>query len=272
MKSDSELTVHVFRGVKVATANGDLWAELDRLVGAHRATGGTFTLEWVKGHSEAQHLLDGTISTMDMMGNYGADALASAAASKAKVWPGDALAYFWTLQIAGLVQKRLVAIGRLLCDDWAKCKARLQAAQRSRAPEAVLAERFAKAVQKQVPVGGLRVLSPHSLVVIDHRYFCTSCLRWEPHVGAARFLARCVPNAQLNRLYRAESCRGPRLVPNGLLPVRIGDDLVHESHKLKVVHGLYFCDVCTASACVLQWRQPLLSDDPGSASKGSVAE
>jgi hypothetical protein len=123
-----------------------------------------------------------------MLGNYVADALAGVAAEDphSKVIPNDCLAYFWSLSMVRKVQTRLLKVASISIAAHEEKKRQnkdLQPAQdKQQGEEQWLA---AAAKDKQTTLAGHRLVSAHSLVVIDNKFFCTECKGWQPMQEAA---------------------------------------------------------------------------------------
>ena len=87
--SDSEVNVKLYHRGPGATKNAashDLWC---RVWSALRARLAPFVLKWSRGHATKQHLVEGTVTYEDVVGNYGADAMAGAAAERCQVSMSD---------------------------------------------------------------------------------------------------------------------------------------------------------------------------------------
>ena len=147
-------------------ANRDLWTELQRRYSTFVDAGGSFVVEWVKGHATTTHLSKGLILESDLWGNYVADALAGHASRVFQVVPSDSLAYTWALNATRRVQLRLIAIAGELSKEWSKQRKAELARLRGRSPHQVRQDQLAIASRVKVSEHGARVLSSHALVCI----------------------------------------------------------------------------------------------------------
>jgi len=226
--SDSLITVAGYnRTGERQRANEDLWLLADELLSARRAAGSSTVVRWIKAHAAAADIAVHGLLPRDVAGNYAADVLANKAAAAVQVWAQDAAAYFYCLRLARQIQERIVAI--VLHNSAARVKA-----DRPQQP-------------RPFGIHGARLASVHSLVILDGKFRCTDCLRWEPEAGkaaAAWHKARCEPHAAVSGLLRQSALAGPRRLPPQLLPYSISGKSVPAGHDLFCYRGLIFCMQC----------------------------
>ena len=112
--SDSEVNVKLSQRGPNATADAANYDLRCRLWAAQRARLAPFVLKWSKGHATKQHLIDGKVTYEDLVGNYGADAMAGVAAEKCPVSMNDSTKVLWARALVMKIQK----------ERWRCCSAR----------------------------------------------------------------------------------------------------------------------------------------------------
>ena len=277
VKTDSEVNQLLFlKMVSNPTefhpeANKDLWEEMQYRFKDYVDNGGTFMVEWVKGHATVTHLQQGVISEADLWGNFVADALAGHAAQTCKPLLSDCLTYTWTLNTTRRVQLRLLAIACELGKEWEKHKKAEVARLRARSSQQVLQDQLAVAARARISEHGARVLSSHTLVCIDGQYWCTQCCRWQPKTASRQWLAiGCKPLPDMSRVFNIASLSAPRRLPADRLPYRIGQAVFHDSHTLFVFRGLVFCRRCGAYAATRPVKLLDSCMEPSTSAKGTL--
>ena len=236
IKSDSKISVDLFRAGKercLEAANSDLWAEIWQLLDDKPLR---LTLQWVKGHGDVPETYDRyALNPLDVVGNVLADQLADYAADLYKVWEHDTFNINWHLSLIQRVQARAVCILDKVLESRTHVRAAVQQTRERPLSRSAAAFR-----------------SQHRFTTISGRTLhCRACLQTSPATaeGVRSWLASpCTPNLQLERATRFASTR-PTSVPAGV-SVKVGRVHLHESHRLAVYRGLYYCTFCGYSASV----------------------
>jgi hypothetical protein len=160
-----------------------MWQEVRELQRQREQAGGKVTVVWIKGHGKAQRLQERILAWEDMVANYVADVFACVAAesSGTKVVPKESLAYFWSLSTVRKVQARLLQVAALSTAAHEEKKRQGKTEEKEHSSQQVKEAWLARAArEKNTTLEGHRLVSPHCLVMIDNKYFCTECLGWQP--------------------------------------------------------------------------------------------
>ena len=211
--SDSKISVDAVlqlmecpgRAVDPKAANLDLLVLIGKLL-VRRV--GSFSIRWVKGHSNDDDLTNYSLRPGDVVGNAAADKLADRAALMARVAPGDVARVKWGTLTAAAVQRRLVAIHTFLLDEPHEHRVNLRkqrAIEKARLRECRLA-----AIAPTLPAAVL--CSAHRVVgksAAGGSLFCTACLEVSPPGGAGM------------RAWLASPCSPLALPPRVGVPVSV---------------------------------------------------
>lgn len=251
IRSDSKVNVDMFAQGQEAclnSVNSDLWQQIWSAL-TDRQVQLTFT--WVKGHADNADTYEAyNVQPADLYGNLFADKLAERAAVQYQVYTEDSFAVQWYFALVRKIQERAIVI--------------LTSCMQGRGLQR--AARVTPALPPLSPSANA-ILSQHRCTLIDKQLHCNTCFQVSPvdSDGRNRWLATsCTPNRGLLRAMYAGSSK-PTSVPTGT-PVRIGRSFVHDTHKLSVFRGLFFCMHCGYHGS--QKAQMLLKPCQRAAAKG----
>ena len=193
-------------------AHVTLWTRSQQALPRHQ---GAVEISWCKHHITSDNFHQFDMTPEILMGNAVADALAKKGAS---VFPA---ANDWVKmdQITWAIQQRIYATNILAA----------QAAPRnvSAHPEDVLlAARRIRKRERTI----LENASTHSLVLVGKEYHCHVCENSTPAGGALDWLRNTI-------------CSAPP-ISHPSDPVRVGHQMLHESHRLRFYRGVYWCTTC----------------------------
>ena len=206
-----------------ASSNGDLWAELFDILATKTLE---LHLHWVKGHANAEIAQQYEVSSIDMLGNYIADALARRGADDAAVLSDDAFSVKWHYSTAYKIQARATVI--LSHVGLRKAVAPV----RSKPPP-------------RLTTSACRLQSQHTTVSMGRHLHCVQCNTTSPigrHAIVQWLTTECRPDTTLLSSFKAGHARPARFAVGKQLS--IGHQRIHDSHNMFVYRGLMFCKTC----------------------------
>ena len=208
--------------------NFDLWNRVRQALQQRQGKACT-TVKWVKSHADANvdFIWRFELLEHEVVGNKAADVLAGMGAKEARVGPGDRERHLWQEAALRAVQRRLLSIHREALFN--------SSGQRPRA--------FGPHPLPPVPqtVAALAIASSHDLVSSSAAragVWCKRCQQVPERAELQQWLKQpcreAVPPAKLDSCWASVE---------GLVVV-VGGRRLHESHRLHVCRGLYFCVRC----------------------------
>ena len=224
--TDSQLNVDLYAlGPEKckASSNGDLWTELYDILATKTLE---LHLHWVKGHANAEIAQQYNVSSVDMLGNYIADALARRGANDVAVLSDDAFSVKWHYSTAYKIQARATVI--LSHVGIRKAAAPVRAKPPPR-----------------LTTSAYRLQSQHTTVSMGRHLHCVQCNTTSPigRQAIVQWLSTpCQPDTELLSSFKAGHSRPARLAVGKQLS--IGHQHIHVSHDMLVYRGLMFCRKC----------------------------
>ena len=224
--TDSQLNVDLYTAGPEkckATSNGDLWAELFDVLATKDLD---LHIHWIKGHANTDVAQLYGVTSVDLLGNYLADALARRGADDVAVLSDDVFNVKWHYSIAYKIQARAAVILS-------------HVGHRRTAP----LER-AKPLPK-LTTTAFRVQSQHRTVSMGKHLHCVQCNCTSPlgRPSIVQWLATpCQPDIALLSSLKAGQAR-PARCPAGK-HLSLGHQRIHETHDMFVYKGLSFCKSC----------------------------
>ena len=186
----------------------------------------SLSLTWCKGHPTMELVRQYDITAKDAVGNILADALAERAAKEFAVYAEDAFGAKWHFDLVTKIQKMAIII-----------LAETANRQVVKAP---------RAVRTPTPtLANAALSSQHNITAIGKVLHCFACHQHSaPGAVAARaFLATpCKPDVILSSSYKVGAVRPTRMPRDRV--IRVGRQLVHDSHETFIFKGLHFCKKC----------------------------
>ena len=228
--SDSAITVDLFelgRDSCMRSVNSDMWEALFDIIASKELV---VKLTWIKSHWNVGMAEQYPLHPIDLLGNTIADKLADAAASQYRVLHNDSMDLLFYYELIRKIQARALTILSIVIPS-----------------NVVVARPKSQSIPRvaRPTIGAAALGTSHAITTFSNLMVCRACHQRAP-VGRdniIRWLAStCTPEPSLKYAYFSGKTRPVDLPNSGA--VRVGRQVIHQTHKLKVHKGLIFCVQC----------------------------